>query len=98
MNKNIECNPIQNELVLYILKKYFNPFKSEGKEISRNEYSKLSGVHTAILTKIVQLKSYDIPISTISKICIHEKISLTEFFKMFEAYLQEKEAEVEEKK
>ncbi|MFC6860052.1 helix-turn-helix domain-containing protein [Zunongwangia atlantica] len=60
------------------------PHNNEGKEISQNEYSKIIDISSSVLSKMKNEEGYQIPLSTINKICEKEKISLSEFFKKFE--------------
>lgn len=43
------------------------------------------GVHRHIIKKIIDDKSYRVPVSTLAIICFYKKIALSDFFKLIEA-------------
>ena len=87
MNRKDEIDAYLQNLVEFIKKKFCSPYKINGKEVSRNEYSEKSGISKGTLSRLNEGKGYDVPTSTIFKLCTFAGISLNEFFTEFdEAY------------
>lgn len=86
-----EVKSYQKSLVQFIKSKFFSPYQIGGKEVSRNDYVDESKISRGTLTRFNDPDGYDVPISTIYKICKFEDVAVTVFFKEFEEYLKEKE-------
>lgn len=79
----------QRNLVIFIKINFFSPYKVDKIEVSRNVYAEKSDISGSTLTRIKEGIGYDIPISTLYKLCKHEKISLKQFFEEFEKSLKD---------
>lgn len=76
---------IYRDLCNFISDKFLRKFKDEfGNNISQNIYAKKCGLSSSTISKIKEARGYDVPISTISSICLFEKVSLAQFFLEFE--------------
>ncbi|MCY4781538.1 helix-turn-helix transcriptional regulator [Sphingobacterium sp. UT-1RO-CII-1] len=93
MNRNIGLDTYKVYLVDFLSIKFLDTYKVNGQEVARDIYANEAGVAGSTLSKIKQRKLYDMPISTLYKICKFENYSIKDFFIEFEAYLQEKETE-----
>ncbi|MDR2282150.1 MAG: hypothetical protein LBE37_03015 [Sphingobacterium sp.] len=91
--KDEETERFNKSLLIFINVRFLSPIKINGRTPSIREYEKITSIGRGTIDKLLKKDGYDVPISTIRKISKYAKISLTEFFNMFEAYLQEKEAE-----
>lgn len=85
MSEKDELDTYQHQLVKFLKNKFCSPYKIDRKEVSRNEYAKESGISKGTLSRLNDGKGYDVPISTIYKLCNFECISLKDFFAEFEA-------------
>lgn len=88
MPRKEELEDYQNYLVQFINTKFFAPYKVDGKEVSRNTYAKKSDVAGSTLSRIKNGEGYDVPISTIYKLCKFENLSIKDFFTEFEDFLE----------
>ncbi|MCY4779075.1 helix-turn-helix transcriptional regulator [Sphingobacterium sp. UT-1RO-CII-1] len=86
---------LATDLVTFIYMKFIAPISINGKEPSDRKYQEITSIGRTTINKIKKCEGYDVPFSTISRICKYAEISLSEFFTMFEAYLKEKEAKME---
>lgn len=87
MNRKDEIDAYLQNLVEFIKNKFCSPYKIDGKEVSRNEYSEKSGISKGTLSRLNEGKGYDVPTSTIYKLCKFERVSAKDFFIEFdEAY------------
>lgn len=76
---------IYRDLCNFISDKFLRRFLDEnGQEISQNQYADKCGLSSSTISKIKETTGYDIPISTISSICLHEKFPLGKLFQEFE--------------
>lgn len=87
MTRKEELEAYQKNLVQYLKQRFCSPYKVEGEEVSRNVYAEKSEVSGATLTRINAGYAYDVPISTIYKICKFENVTITKFFSDFEGSL-----------
>jgi|TARA_R100000789_G_scaffold31328_1_gene34814 DNA-binding Xre family transcriptional regulator len=85
-SQTVEQQNLVNKLVCrFITENFLSPPRDQyGKEISQNEYSEIIDVSSSVLSKMKNEKGYNIPLSTINRICEKEKISLSDFFQRFE--------------
>lgn len=90
MDISNELNQYQENLVQFLKEKYCSPYKNNKKEISRNDYAKLSGISKGTLSRIKEGNGYDLPLSTIYKFCRFENISVADLLLEFEQHLKEK--------
>lgn len=81
-----DINEFQTCFVQFLKNKFCSPYKLNGKEISRNIYSRVNGISGATLTRLNEGKGYDVPLSTIYKLCKSENITISDLFKEFEEY------------
>lgn len=79
-----DISAINKHICNFITEKWLLDFKHKGKAISHNAYAKLCDLSSSTITKIKEEKGYNIPLSTIYKICHKEKISLSDFFIEFD--------------
>lgn len=85
MARNEELEAYQQNLVEFLKDKFCSPYKVDGKEVTRNVYAEKCDVAGSTLTRIKEGNGYDVPTSTIYKLCKFEDISLKDFFAEFEA-------------
>ncbi|MHA6697171.1 helix-turn-helix domain-containing protein [Chryseobacterium sp. A321] len=84
-NTNTSEAYLQKYICQFIASKFLVDLKDDnGKTISQNEYAKLCGLSSSTMTKIKSTNGYDIPLSTLYKICRQENISLGDLLKEFE--------------
>lgn len=76
---------VDKNLCLFIIEKFFSPFKVEGTSVNAAQYSKASGLGKSTITKMNQGTGYEIPFNMIYLILRFEKVSLEDFFKEFES-------------
>ena len=88
MPRKKEIEHFQKHLVQFINIKFCTPYKVDGKEVSRNTYAKKCNVAGSTLSRIKNSEGYDIPISILYKLCTFENISLKDFFRDFETYIE----------
>lgn len=91
--KDEETEYFNKNILLFINVKFLSPIKIDGRLPSIREYETITSIGRGTIDKLLKKEGYDVPMSTIRKVCKYAKISLAEFFTMFEAYLKEKEAE-----
>lgn len=87
MPRKEELEDYQKYLVQFINIKFCSPYKVDGKEVSRNTYAKKCDVAGSTLSRIKNAEGYDVPISTIYKLCKFENLSIKDFFIEFEDFL-----------
>ncbi|MBE8719950.1 helix-turn-helix domain-containing protein [Sphingobacterium pedocola] len=88
-----ELDSYQKNLVQFLKKKFCSPHKINGEEVSRNEYADKSEISRGTFTRLKKGEGYDVPTSTIFKLCKFEDIKVVDFYMEFDAYLEEKDAE-----
>ncbi|MBL1411478.1 hypothetical protein [Sphingobacterium faecale] len=88
--KDEETEYFNKNLLLFINVKFLSPITIDGRPPSIREYETITSIGRGTIDKLLKTEGYDVPMSTIRKVCKYAKISLSEFFTMFEAYLQEK--------
>ncbi len=84
MNENDELELYQYKLVQFIKNSFLSPYKIDEKEVTRDTYAERSGISQGTLSRLKKGERYDLPVSTIYKLCVFEKISLSDFFIEFE--------------
>ena len=87
MNRKEEIDSYLQKLGKFLKNKFCSPFQIEGKEVSRNIYAKKSGISQGTLSRLSEGQGYDVPISTIYRLCSFENVSLKDFFTEFEGTL-----------
>lgn len=90
MTKNKNQTVLENDLLEFINKKFLDTILINGKKPSIREIEKETNIGRSTVEKILKNVGYDLPISTISKICTYANISLKQFFSEFENYTKEK--------
>ncbi len=80
----------ENELLSFIRIKFIEPIKINGIKPTIRQYEDITAIGRTTITKLTKSQGYDVPISTIFKICNYSKISLSDFFSQFEEYLRTK--------
>lgn len=88
MGKNEITDNLNKNLCLFIKKKFFSPFKINGKEVSLNKYAEACNLAKSTISKISSTEGYDIPVSTIYVITNFEGTDLASFFTHFLADLK----------
>lgn len=91
MSKKEELEEYQKNLVQFLKNKFCSPYKVAGKEVTRNVYADQCGVAGSTLTRIKEGNGYDVPISTIYKLCAFEDITVKDFFTEFSKWLKSRE-------
>ncbi|MDR2285604.1 MAG: helix-turn-helix transcriptional regulator [Sphingobacterium sp.] len=91
--KDEETECFNKNLLLFINVRFLSPIKIGDRPPSIREYEKITSIGRGTIDKLLKKEGYDVPISTISKVCKYAEISLAEFFTMFEAYLKETKSE-----
>ncbi|MFB2120817.1 helix-turn-helix domain-containing protein [Parapedobacter sp. 2B3] len=81
----------QKNLVQFLKNKFCSPYKVGGKQVTRNVYAEKCDVARATLTRITNGDGYDVPISTIYKLCTFEDITVKDFFTEFSKWLKSRE-------
>ena len=84
MGNKEQIEAFQRSFVQFLKRKFCSPYKIDGREVSRNDYAKESGISRGTLTRVNEGKPYDIPISTIYKLCEFENITMANLLKEFE--------------
>ena len=74
---------LNKNICMFIVTKYFNPFKINGTETSLNKYAEACDLSSSTISKIGSQEGYNIPLSTIYAITQFQKIDLDTFFKEF---------------
>ena len=77
---------LEKKLVTFIYTKFIETIRVDGKEPTDRKYEEITKIGRTTISKIRKCEGYDVPISTISKICLYAGISLSEFFSKFEEY------------
>ncbi|RKE55363.1 hypothetical protein [Sphingobacterium detergens] len=88
--KDEQQEHLENDLLSFINVKFIAPIKINGIKPTIRQYEEITSIGRTTIEKLIKSQGYDMPISTISKICQYANISLLQFFSMFEQY-QEKE-------
>lgn len=89
--KDVQQEHFENALLSFIKVKFIEPITINGLKPTIRQYVEITSIGKATIEKLIKSKGYDVPISTIGKICKYAKITLSDFFSMFEEYLKEKE-------
>lgn len=84
MKTSKDLEEYQKNFVIFLKNKFCNPFMVDNKKVSRNIYAKKSDVGTSTLTRITDGEGYDVPLSTIYKLCKFENITLGDLLVEFE--------------
>lgn len=92
-----ELDRYQKNLVQFLNKKFCSPHKINGKEVTRNEYADKSGISRGTFSRLKKGEGYDVPTSTIFKLCRFESIPIKDFFNEFEAQLEPSNLESDRK-
>lgn len=87
-NKDYSKENLEKKLVTFIYTKFIEPIKIDGKEPTDRKYEEITKIGRTTISKIRKCEGYDVPISTIYKICQYAKMNLSVFFSMFEEYLE----------
>jgi len=90
--KDVQQEHFENALLSFIKVKFIEPITINGLKPTIRQYVEITSIGKATIEKLIKSKGYDIPISTIRKICKYAKITLSDFFLLFEEYLKEKES------
>ncbi|GGG94123.1 hypothetical protein GCM10007415_31460 [Parapedobacter pyrenivorans] len=90
--KDVQQEHFENDLLSFIKVKFIEPITINGLKPTIRQYVEITSIGKATIEKLIKSKGYDVPISTIRKICTYSKITLSVFFSMFEEYLKEKES------
>ncbi|MDM1047340.1 MULTISPECIES: hypothetical protein [Sphingobacterium] len=80
----------ENELLNFIRIKFLEPIKINGNKPTIRQYEDLTSIGRTTITKLTKSQGYDVPFSTIFKICKYAEIPLSDFFSQFEEYLRTK--------
>jgi DNA-binding Xre family transcriptional regulator len=89
MDTKEQIELFQRNFIHFLKRKFCSPYKIGGKEVSRNDYAKKSGISRGTLTRVNQGNPYDMPISTIYKLCEFENITMASLLKEFEEEVNE---------
>lgn len=89
--KDEQQEQFENALLCFINVKFIDPITINGLKPTIRQYVEITSIGKATIEKLIKSKGYDIPISTIRKICNYAKITLSDFFSLFEDYLKERE-------
>lgn len=89
-NKNQDQTDLENDLLEFINKRFLDRILINGKKPSIREIERETNIGRSTVDKILKKDGYDLPISTINKICAYANISLKQFFTEFEEYLKTK--------
>lgn len=84
MKTSKDLEEYQTNFVNFLKNKFCSPFIIDNKEVSRNIYAKKSDIGTSTLTRITDGEGYDVPLSTIYKLCKFENITLGDLLVEFE--------------
>jgi DNA-binding Xre family transcriptional regulator len=88
--KDEQQEHLESDLLSFINVKFIAPIKINGTKPTVRQYEEITSIGRTTIEKLTKSQGYDVPISTISKICQYANISLSNFFSMFEDY-REKE-------
>jgi hypothetical protein len=81
--KEDSITELNKNICMFIKKKYFDPFKIDGIEVTQNKYAEACDLSSSTISKIGNPEGYNIPLSTIYAITQFQKIELDMFFKEF---------------
>lgn len=84
----MELKLYQYHLVQFLKNKFLSTYKIDGIKVSRDIYAEKSGVSQGTLSRLKKGIGYDVPVSTIFKLCKFENVSTKDFFIEFEEYLE----------
>lgn len=84
MDKSTLKTEINKNICLFIIDKFFTPFKIDYKEVSLNKYARATEIAPSTISKINEGIGYEIPFNMIYLILKFEKVSLEDFFNEFE--------------
>lgn len=85
---------LENDLLSFIYVEFIVPIKINGIKPTIRQYEEITSIGRTTIEKLIKSQGYDVPISTISKICQYANISLLEFFSKFEEYKKRKEGKL----
>lgn len=88
MAKNQDQKSLENDLLDFINRRFLDTILINGKKPSIREIAKKTNIGRSTIDKILKKEGYDLPISTINKICTYANISLSKFFEDFEESLK----------
>lgn len=88
--KDEQQEHLENDLLSFINVTFIAPIKINGIKPTIRQYEEITSIGRTTIEKLIKSQGYDLPISTISKICQYANISLSEFFSKFEEYQQTK--------
>lgn len=88
MSEKKDLDTYQRQLVQFIKNKFCSPYKIDSKKVSRNDYAKKSGISKGTLSRLNDGNGYDVPISTIYKLCNFENVSVKDFFTEFSEWIE----------
>lgn len=95
--KDEQQEHFENDLLSFINVKFITPITINGDKPTIRQYVEITSIGKTTIEKLIKSQGYDVPISTIRKICNYAQISLSVFFAMFEEYLKEKEGKKKSK-
>lgn len=82
--KDEQQEHLENDLLNFINVEFIAPIKVNGIKPTIRQYEEITSIGRTTIEKLIKSQGYDVPISTISKICQYADISLLEFFSKFE--------------
>lgn len=88
--KDEQQEHLENDLLNFINVTFITPIKINGIKPTIRQYEEITSIGRTTIEKLIKSQGYDLPISTISKICQYGEISLSEFFSKFEEYQETK--------
>ena len=77
---------LENDLLSFINVTFIAPIKINGIKPTIRQYEEITSIGRTTIEKLTKSQGYDVPISTISKICQYADITLSDFFLKFEEY------------
>ncbi|MBB1643621.1 helix-turn-helix transcriptional regulator [Sphingobacterium sp. UME9] len=86
MDNNQELEIFKEDFIKYLKQTFCSPYKVDGNKVSRNEYAEKSGISRGTLSRLNEGAGYDVPLSTIYKLCKFEDITPKDLFEKFEKY------------
>jgi hypothetical protein len=88
--KDEQQEHLENDLLSFINVTFIATIKINGIKPTIRQYEEITSIGRTTIEKLIKSQGYDLPISTISKICQYADISLSEFFSKFEEYQETK--------
>lgn len=92
--KDEQQEHLETELLSFIYVEFIAPIKINGIKPTIRQYEDITSIGRTTIEKLTKSPGYDVPISTIWKICKYADISFLEFFSQFEEYQKKKQAEL----